>query len=251
MVKNKEPKILIWDIETSYSVVKTFSLFKPMINPSQIISDWYIICGAWKFLDEKETHSIGCTKSGLKKGDDKRVVKALCKAIQEADIIIGHNGDKFDLKKLRARVIRYGLPPINHIKTIDTLKVAKREFNFTSNRLDYIGRFLGVGSKMINEPGLWDKVMAGDMAALSRMVEYNERDVTLLEDVYLKMRPHISNHPNVNVFTDNQVINPCPNCGSCKTIKNGKRPAMKVSKVFQKRACLDCGASFLEKKPLN
>lgn len=251
MKKNNGPKILIWDIETSYSVVKTFSLFKPMISPSQIVSDWFIICGAWKFLGEDKVHSIACTKKGLKIGDDKRVVKALRKAIESADIIIGHNGDKFDLKKLRARVIKHELPPINNIKTIDTLKVARREFNFTSNRLDYIGNFLGVGGKIENEPGLWDKVMAGDMGALDRMVEYNERDVTLLEDVYLRMRPHISNHPDVNVFTDQQMLNPCPNCGSCDTIRNGKRPAMKVKKIFQRRACYNCGTSFLESKPIN
>ncbi len=249
--KDKNCKILFWDVETSFNIVKTFGIWNVNINPSQIIQNWYIICGAWKWLGEEEIYHTSCSRSQLLKGNDKRVVKDLCNAIKDADIIIGHNGDKFDLKKLRARVIKHGLPPINNIKTIDTLKVAKREFNFTSNRLDYIGEFLGLGGKMANPPGLWDKVMEGNMDSLKNMVEYNVRDVVLLEDIYLKMRPHISNHPDVNVFSDQQTLNPCPNCGSSNTIKYGKRRAMKVKKIYQRRACSDCGTGFIESKPLN
>lgn len=252
MKNKKTPKILLWDIETSMSIAKTFNFWNTNIHHGAIVKEWYIISGAWKFLGEKEVHAIACSKSGLKKGDDKRVVKALCKAISEADLIIGHNGDKFDLKKLKARVIKHGLPPVNHTKTLDTLKCARREFNFSYNNLDYLGAYLEVGQKIKNEPGLWDKVMAGDMDALGRMVKYNKQDVKLLEAVYLKMRPHITNHPNVNVMVgDSHLVYNCPNCGSEKTIKNGKRPAMKISKIFQKRACHNCGHSFLEKKPLN
>ncbi len=247
---NKKPKILIWDIETSYSVVKTFSLFKPMINPSQILKDWFIICGAWKFLGEDKVYTTQCKNSkSLRDGNDKSVVKDLCKAINKADLIIGHNGDKFDLKKLKARVIKHNLPPLSFIKSIDTLKVARKEFNFTSNKLEYIGKFLGCGNKIVNTPGLWDKVMEGDMKALKKMDDYNIRDVTLLEDVYLRMRPHISNHPDIGMFTGETCEVSCKACGSHDTIKYGFRYALK--KRYQRRICNKCGHSFSESKPIN
>jgi len=184
MTNKKEPRILLYDIETSMSIAKTFQFWNTNIRHGAIVKEWYIISGAWKFLGEKEVHSVACTQAGLKNGNDKNVVKALCKAISEADMIIGHNGDKFDLKKLKARVIKHGLPPVSNIKTLDTLKCARREFAFSYNNLDYLGQFLEVGTKIKNEPGLWDKVMAGDMEALGRMVKYNIQDVRLLEAVY-------------------------------------------------------------------
>lgn len=246
----KKSKILLFDIETSKNIVKTFQMWQTNINHTDIIQDWYIISAAWKFLGERKIYSVACTQTGLKKGNDKNVVKALVKAIREADIVIGHNGDKFDIKKLKARMIKHNLKPIGQVKSIDTLKAARREFSFTSNRLDYLGSFLGVGRKIVNETGLWDKVMSGDMTALRKMVKYNKQDVKLLEDVYLRMRPYITNHPDLRVLED-KMRNECPVCTSSNTIKFGKRHLMKVKKVYQRYVCNDCGHSFQGKKPIN
>lgn len=245
---NRKARILLWDIETAYTIAKTWSLFKPMISPSQITQDWFIFCGAWKFLGENKIYVSSCTKKELLAQDDKKVVKKLCEAINKADIVIGHNGDKFDLKKLKARVIKHGLPALSHVKTIDTLKVAKKEFNFTSNALNYIGQFLGVGKKIATEPGLWDRVMDGDIKALKKMVDYNKQDVNLLEKVYLKMRPHISNHPPLSMITGNQEHDSCPACDSNNSIKYGF--VFKMVNKYQRYKCNSCGNSFCGRKKL-
>jgi DNA polymerase III epsilon subunit-like protein len=50
------------------------------------------------------------------------VVKKLHGLLNQADIVIGHNSDKFDLKKVAARCIYHGLKPISPVKTIDNLE---------------------------------------------------------------------------------------------------------------------------------
>ena len=45
------------------------------------------------------------------------------------------------------------------------------------------------------------------------MLKYNKRDVTLLEEVYLRIRPWIKGHPNCANYIDSKVPI-CSNCGS-------------------------------------
>jgi hypothetical protein len=244
----REPKILLWDLETAHVEAKVWSLFKPMINPGDIINDWFILCGAWKFLGEKRVHTAACTKKELLARDDKRIVKQIREAVDKADIIVAHNGDAFDTKKLKARIIKHGLKPLSYVKSIDTLKVARKEFKFTSNRLDAIGDFLGVGRKIANMPGLWDKVEAGSMKHMKLMLDYNKQDVNLLEEVYLKLRPHMSNHPNLNVITGEGHNESCKACTSTNTQKYGIRYA--VAKKYQKFLCKNCGHVFSNGKAI-
>jgi len=53
---------------------------------------------------------------------------------------------------------------------------------------------------------------------LAEMLSYNDQDVILLEDVYVKLRPWIKSHPNMNLYTEDNV---CSNCGSRRIINTG------------------------------
>jgi len=46
---------------------------------------------------------------------------------------------------------------------------------------------------------------------------YNRNDVSILEDLYLKLRPYIRNHPNLNLWNE-EKISICPNCGNSELI---------------------------------
>lgn len=258
-------KALLWDIESSLMSTSTFSLWPKYIPYDAIIHDWHIICGAWKWLGKPRvyadaisadeysealrefyTHQMSDSKEAPPKSIlniDKEVTQKLRDVVAEADIVIHHNGDKFDLKKLNARCVYHGIEPFPKPKTVDTLKVAKREFAFTSNRLDYIGEYLGVGGKIHNEGNLWQKLINGSARqkelALRKMLKYNKRDVTLLEDVYLKMRPYIKNHPNMNLYTDSLDI-VCPNCSGSNLQKRGYHVTLRGK--YQRYQCTDCGA---------
>lgn len=230
----REPKILFFDIETSHSVVATFGLFPPSIPHDNILIEWQIICAAWKWLGDKKIHGVK-----MENGSDKNVVEALRAAIDEADVIVGHNSDKFDVKKLMTRVLFHGLQPIGPKLSVDTLKVAKKHFKFDSNRLDYIAKFLNVGGKMNTSKGLWLDALAGKQSAINEMLRYNKADVEITEKVYLKLRPFMDAHPSIPILSG-IVEEACPTCGSSNVHKYG----FKYTKAgkYQKYLCRDCGA---------
>lgn len=245
---NKKPKILFLDIETSYIIAKVWGLWKPTISPSQIVQDSYMLCASYSWLGEDKVHSLSCTKKEILACNDKRIVAKLCEQILEADLVVGHNVDKFDLKRIKSRVIFHRLPSINHIKTIDTLKSVRKNAGFCSNRLDHLGHILGVGRKIENTTGLWDHVMAGSMKHMKDMVKYCDQDVQLLKDVYIELRPYMEDHPQLSMITGNQEHDPCPACDSINSIKYGFK--YKLKNKYQRYMCRDCGNSFTGQKKL-
>lgn len=211
---SKKPKILYWDIETSLMKVYSFSLFPKYIPIENIETDWKIICICYAINDGKVI---------TLEGSERAMIKRFLKILNDADIIVYHNGDKFDLKKFKARVLKYDLDPVklfNSFNTVDTLKVARKEFAMTSNKLDYIaGQHLGIGNKIHTDISLWIKCSEGCKKALKRMSTYCAQDVVVLRKLYYKLRKYDSTHPNMNLY--NKTDGHCPNCGKDTLNKNG------------------------------
>lgn len=236
---NKLPKILIFDIETSPIVAYVWGLWDQNIAINQIKSDWFIFSWSAKWLFEKEIHHDRLTSKEAKKQDDKRVTNSLWKMIDEADIIIAHNLDRFDKPKMNTRFLKHGLKYPSLYQTVDTLKVAKREFKISSNKLNYLCQFLGLDMKM--DTGgfeLWEQCMEGKEAALKKMDVYCRQDVVILEELYLKLRPYIHSHPNVGLYMNSDTML-CPNCGSDK-LKWGDKYTTPASQFYTARC--ECGA---------
>lgn len=240
-------KILFWDLETSLSIVSTFSLYPNAIQHTNIIQDPFIMTASWKWIGQKTVHGIKLTSKEAKIGDDRRLVKKIHKVIEEADVIVGHNGDKFDLRWLKGRALKHGLPPLSFVKTIDTLKVARKNFKLLSNRLDYLGKFLLDEGKYHTTSGLWIRSLKGDSKALKEMLEYNKQDVVLLERVYEKLRPWTENHPNMSLIENKHDIS-CKACNSPNIIKNGTTYTQ--ARRYQKYMCKSCGHIFKDNKSI-
>jgi hypothetical protein len=209
-------KILLWDIETRPLTVTTWSLWPKFISHEAIVEEWGLLTAAWKWYGEKRVYCASVDPAKPK--DDRAVIEAVHAALSEADVIVAHYGDKFDLPKFKARAVFHGLPPIPPVRTIDTKKVASGVFGFTCNRLDYLGRLLCGDKKLRTEYELWIEAMAGSAKAINRMARYNKHDVVLLERVYEKLRPYMANHPNGALYGD---VACCPVCGSQKFKKQG------------------------------
>ena len=249
MRKSRKPRILIWDIESSLSVVATFSPYVNYIGSNMLIKDWNIICASWKWLGQKKVHSVsvlGNPKS-YDISNDKLIVKKLAEVIEQADVIVAHNGDKFDTKKLNARLLYHGMKPINIPPSVDTLKVAKKEFKLSYNNLDYLAKYLGLDSKMDMDKGAWMSVLQGNKKSIRDMVKYNKVDVEVLENVYTRLRPYITNHPRVDLACGPlrdvyaSTATSCASCGSYNIIANGIRKTKKC--VYKRFLCKDCASS--------
>ncbi len=238
----RKPKILHYDVETSLMSVYTFGLFKQDIAIDNIIDDWFMICAAWQWDNERTIHSVSVLDDTKRfrnnHKDDYHVISKLYEALKEADIIVGHNADAFDLKKFNARAILHGFAPLPPKRSVDTLKVARRNFKFTSNKLDYITRYLGIGSKMSNPSGLWRRATEGNVKAIKHMVKYNKVDVKELKNIYRKLLPFINNHPNLGLYSDEERPT-CPKCGGVHLIKQGTKTT--ATRVYQQYSCKSCG----------
>ena len=228
-------KIILWDIETAPLVVTSWGLFKPRLSHENIIEGTSLICAAWKEYGKNKVHTVSIDPKDPR--NDSTAVKKLRDALAEADVLVAHNGDKFDLRIFNARLAFHGYAPLPPVKTIDTLKVARKYFRFDANRLDYLGEFLGVGRKIPTTYGLWLKILfEKDRKALAQMVEYNAQDVLLLEQVYEKLRPHMTNHPN-HRLTDGKG---CPICG---TTEAPQKRGFRLTRLGRSQAyqCKKCG----------
>lgn len=207
------PKILFLDIETAPIQSYVWSLWKQNVGLSQIISEWFMLCWSAKWIYSDKVLSGKLNQEELLDQNDKRICGDLWKLLDEADIIIAHNGDRFDIPKINTRFILNGYQRPSFYKTIDTLTVARKSFGFSSNKLDALAGYFKLEHKISTDFGLWDRCVKGDEEAMEYMSKYCDRDVSLLEEVYIKLRPWIINHPNLGMYFDSKDLI-CPNCGS-------------------------------------
>lgn len=244
----KKPKIAFFDIETAPSLGYFWGkLYETDII--EVMSPWYMLCFSWKWEgdDKIHTRALPDYKRTFRrdKQDDRELIKDLWKLFDEADILVAHNGDYFDIRKAYTRFAMMGLPPPSPAKQIDTYKEAKKWFDFESNRLGTLGRLLGVGTKIANTGfALWKRVMtSADPRAWGLMRRYNRQDVRLLYRVYKKLQGYMRNHPNVTIY-DN--VEGCPKCGHKHVQKRGFEYTKAT--MWQRYVCMSCHGWFRGEK---
>lgn len=231
-------KVLYLDIETSPNIGWFWSAaWKTSIDTGQIIHERKIIMVSYKWAHEKKVHRLDW---GLNKQCDKQLLKKLSKVMNEADLIVGHNGDRFDLKWINTRILYHGLPPVTPVHTEDTLKIAKKYFNFQSNRLNYIAQLLGIGAKIpTGGSKLWlDIVLNKSQKAMDKMGKYCDMDVVLLEKVHKKLA--VFHEPSVNLSGSDLLG--CLRCENKRMTTNGV-VELKSGTKKQRLRCLKCGSS--------
>jgi len=234
-------KRLFFDIETSYCEGWFWRpQFKTNITYDQVLKESKIICICYKWEGSDRMYSLKWDK-----GCDKELIKKFIDVLLDADEVVGHNSDKFDLKWVRTRCLVHGCKSLPDFKSIDTLKISRSKFNFPSNRLDAIGKYLGFGGKMEHSGiQLWHDIIQKNSAkAMKEMIDYCKRDVELLEKVYLKLEGYAKHKTHIGMHEGNDSCS-CPNCGSERTVLNGRR-INAVGNVNVVMHCKhDCGKYF-------
>jgi hypothetical protein len=245
-------KLLTIDVETSPLESYHWGLFDQYIGVDFIKVEWSILSFAAKWADKKAViYADTGGRGAAKVRDDKPLVKQIWTLLDEADIVVAQNGQRFDVKKINARLIMHGLGPYSPIRVVDTLLVAKKHFAFTSNKLAWMSKYLTDSPKDEHKrfPGfeLWKECLADNPKAWAEMKKYNKKDVVATEKLYLRQLPWISQHPNMGVYTTSEAIT-CPKCASTRVTKQGTK-AMQQG-LYQQYKCLDCGGWSRGKKML-
>lgn len=239
MKRLSSKKILLVDLEISPSFGAIYGKYEQ--NVLWFTDESHMFSFSYKWLHEKKTHVHCLPDFKLYKKQPKNdfaLTKLLWDLFDEADVIIAHNGDRFDIKVANLCFIKHCMKPPSQYKTIDTLKIARNKIKLNSNKLGDIGEYFGLGSKVeIDGRSLAKRCLAGDMKAWKKMAQYNKQDVVLLEKIYLLMLPWITNHPYMghNVFD-------CPNCGGEDYQFRGWEKQKKVD--VRRLCCKQCGTKY-------
>jgi hypothetical protein len=242
MSSKDRPRILVMDIESLPIEAYVWGIYDQNPGISMMKTDWTLLSYAAKWLGERRIFYQDVRGQKDKRNDYKLAVGARA-LLDKADIVIWQNGDAFDRKKLNARFLLNKLMPPSPYRTIDTKKLAKKTFGFTSNSLEYLADKLNVKYKKLKHkkfPGfeMWKECMAGNPAAFREMEKYNKHDILATEEVYLALQAW-HQPTDFNVYRPGKITNKC-NCGSSNLMRNGC--AFTQNGKFQRYQCQDCGA---------
>lgn len=261
-MKQASPIITTIDIELFPIEAHVWKLFDNNVGLNQIQQDWTVMSFAAKRLDPRApTRSLLARKRATDYmdvsakadiRDDSELVQALWHILHDSDVIIGHNMRRFDIRKIRARMLSLGMQPPSPCRVIDTLELAKSAGAFTSNKLEYLSAELTEAKKSThkNYPGhsLWTACMAHDARAWAECKSYNIMDVLSTEELYLKLRPWATQAVNLATYIDPETV-ACPVCGSEHVTEDGYS-FTNVSK-YQRYHCQECGAWSRSRYSLN
>lgn len=242
MNNHKGPKVLFVDIETRPMLGYFFGIWEQNIGINQIAEDTETIAWSAKWAHEDKLYYSDCRNN--KKA--KAFLKPIWELLDQADIVVWHNGDKFDFKHLNTAFVLADLGLPSPYRKFDTLKVVRKYFAFPSYKLEYVAkRFkcknLKSGHKKFPGMELWLQCLVNNLAAWKEMEHYNKQDVRVLEEVYYKLIPYDTSI-NFAVFNNGEHI--C-SCGS-KELRN-KGTTITNNGVYQRFKCKKCGKHFQDK----
>lgn len=243
-MQEKKVKLLIYDIEVTGHLGYSYGIWDTNIH--KVVEYPILLSFSYMWYEEGQKPKI--INKGLidypnyKKDhkDDSAITEDLWKLIDEADITLGHNSIQFDDKMANMFFLKHNLrPPAPH-KAIDTKRAAKAIGRFGSNSLNSLGDFFGIGQKTKEtHADLWWDCLLGDTKAWSKMKKYNQQDVLLTMKLYERLRPYITNHPNMARLANRP--DSCPNCTAPG--EHMQRRGTRVTNVgrFRRYQCQKCG----------
>ena len=234
-------KRLFIDIETAPYEAYVWRTGKQFIGHDSLRyshRDGNIICVCYKWAHKRSVKSLRWDKKG-----DKNLVKRLLPVLLEADEIVAQNGDRFDIPYINTRILTHRLQAGPVWKTVDTLVIARKRFNFPSNRLDALGKFILGEGKIHTTFEIWKQIKeTDDPVAMEKMVRYCRKDVLLLERVYNELAAFHEVKTHIGVSMGGEKWS-CAGCGSESVAKSKTKYTANGTTQHQMQ-CRACGRYY-------
>lgn len=269
MKNAKDPKILFYDIETTPIRVWTFQFGKQYLNhKSQVRGDRLeIVTISYGWEDSEDVKTLVWDPVQQNSAE---MITEFDKIVEKADICIGKNSDRFDVKHINTQRFYHKLKPRpDWSKTSDDVeKQLRKHFWLPSYSLDYFSNMLGLGGKDKMVFDDWIAIKEGAMAkqlepvigrealkqmcpltfcssltavernykaAMEKMIIYNQKDVADTRTAWLEIKPYIIPKFNYSAY---KGLLCCRNCGDPNIKPDGSRTQGKTR--FLKFKCLKC-----------
>lgn len=248
MDKFKGPKILCIDLETTPLEVYSWGIYDQQINPQQIIKDWSILSWAACWLHEPNKMMYMDTRKEKDPRNDKNILKEIHKLMNEADIVLGQNSNSFDIKRLNTRFMVHNMKPPSSYRKIDTKRIAKKYFAFTTSSLDFMTKTLNTRQEKMKNSGLslWIGCLNKNLKSFKELEKYNKQDVAATVSLYLDHLQPWDSSLNPSLYTD--TLDHICSCGCKKLNRNGF--AYTSTGKYQRFSCSRCGAEVRAKDNL-
>lgn len=234
-------KILYFDIETTLAKSYHWGQWQQNLSIKQQIQESHMLSHAWAWGDGEVFSSV-LTPEEVLNQDDERIVYEIWSLLDNCDVVVAHNGKRFDIKKVNGYFLKYGLPKPSSYKVIDTLEIAKKHFNLPFKSLEYLAKFLNVELKQ-DSGGIqtWIDCDRGDPEALATMEFYNRGDVVTLREIHNKLKGWDNNGVNIALYNDNHDAL-CTHCGSDDISVITDKFAYTPNRKYQMFRCNSCQA---------
>jgi hypothetical protein len=237
-------KILILDVERLCGITRQYYFDRGDLKNRYIHYETVerhprttIFCAKWYFDDEV------IQLAEWDRGGRKKFLRRIHGLMSRADIICGHNLDNADIPWLKGDLhVEAGLPPLPPFKTVDTLKVLRREFKSGApfKSLDAFCRIAGIPAKTDRyDREAMERAVAGSVEDRERLMSYTVGDVIATQGLLDFLRPHIKNHPAL--FVDGKdSLTTCHRCGH-DTEPIPRRFIASGLLSYSMRRCVNCG----------
>lgn len=226
-------KITAWDIEAS-NLSADFGI---------------VLCVGFKDVGTGKPEVLNIldySKGDLIKAEKKLLVD-VSERLLDTDVWLTHYGTWYDIPFVNSRLIYHNLPVLPpNFSHLDTWKISRNRLKLRNNRLITISEFLGTREeKNAIKPEQWLRALGGHKASMDYIVEHCRRDVLVLEQAYVRLRPLVLDHPN-RALLDGR--GGCGVCGSTKLHARGFRVTR--TRKYNRYQCQSCGGWSSGTKPV-
>ena len=232
-------KILMLDVETCPHLSWHFSRWNANIPPEFTEIESHIICFAAKWHKNKKIEFSSTWEDG-----HVEMMEHLWDLMDDADVVVGFNSKKFDVKKINMEFLKLGWEQPSPYDQIDLYQQIGKTFGPSSKKMKHVLKELGLDEKEENSGmKLWMGVMNENKKDQAKMKSYNRQDVICTEELYDRMLGWITPHPNWGLYVEDadDPENPvCPSCGERNMKKHKVRRTR--TRVYQQWQCQSCGA---------
>lgn len=250
-VIDSQARILTFDIETQRGIVETFSLFSKYTHMNRVLVPARILCFSARWRGEgKDIFHAAWDEDAqhhVKTAQYEKMMRAIWKLLDAADIVVTYNGDRFDLQWVEAECARLGMGRPAPYKSVDLMKIVKRRFKagMMSMKLEWSARHWLHDGKVAHGGGdLWHTIRHGTAAerraAQKVMREYCIHDVVLTERLLDEHLPWTGLNIALYRDADDELLR-CTKCGSTNVHATRKK-VYTSAYAYQAYKCKDCGS---------